>query len=172
MNGKRGCGTYIQRNTISHKKKRIWVSSNELDKPRAHRTEWSKAEREIQTSYTDTHTWNPKRRYWWIHFQGSNGERHREQTHGHGGVEEGQGETYTESNMETHNTTCKTDSQREPAVWPRGLKQGPCDNSCDRGAMQRELGGRPWREGTWEHLCLTLADVHQKTTKFFKAIIL
>ena len=67
--------------------------------------------------------------------------RHGEQTHGHGGVEEGQGETYAESNMETHNTTCKTDSQREPAVWPRGLKRGPCDNSCDRGAMQRELGG-------------------------------
>ena len=32
---------------LIHKKECIWVSSNEVDKPRAYYTEWSKSEREI-----------------------------------------------------------------------------------------------------------------------------
>ena len=32
---------------LSYKKERIWVSSNEVDKPRAYYTEWCKSEREI-----------------------------------------------------------------------------------------------------------------------------
>ena len=35
---------------------------------------------------------------------------------------------YGRSNMETHITICKTDSQRESAVWLRELKQGLCVN--------------------------------------------
>ena len=31
---------------LSHKKEHIWVSSNQVDKPRAYYTEWSKSERE------------------------------------------------------------------------------------------------------------------------------
>ena len=31
---------------VNHKKEHIWVSSNEVDKPRACYTEWSKPERE------------------------------------------------------------------------------------------------------------------------------
>ena len=31
---------------LSHKKEHIWVSSNEVDEPRAYYTEWSKSERE------------------------------------------------------------------------------------------------------------------------------
>ena len=42
--------------------------------------------------------------------------RHREQTYGHRGWEEGEGEMYGESNMEIYNTTCKIDSQWEFAV--------------------------------------------------------
>ena len=42
--------------------------------------------------------------------------------------EEGEGEIYGESNMETVNTICKIDSQWEFAVWLRELKQGLCDN--------------------------------------------
>ena len=33
---------------------------------------------------------------------------------------------YGETNMETHITICKIDSQREFAVWLRKLKQGLC----------------------------------------------
>ena len=31
---------------LSHKKEHIWVSSNEVDEPRAYYTEWSKSESE------------------------------------------------------------------------------------------------------------------------------
>ena len=31
---------------LSHKKEHIWVSSNEVDEPRAYYTEWNKSERE------------------------------------------------------------------------------------------------------------------------------
>ena len=37
--------------------------------------------------------------------------RHREQTYGHTGGEEGEGEMCGESNVETYNTICKIDSQ-------------------------------------------------------------
>ena len=40
------------------------------------------------------------------------------------GREEGEGEVYGESNMETYNTKCKIDSQWEFAVCNRELKQG------------------------------------------------
>ena len=48
-----------------------------------------------------------------------------------GGGEDGEGEMYGESNMETYNTVCKIDSQWEFPVWLRDLKQGLCDNLED-----------------------------------------
>ena len=53
--------------------------------------------------------------------------RHREQTYGHG-ERRGEDEMYRKSNMETYITVCKTDSQRDFAVWLRKLKQGLCIN--------------------------------------------
>ena len=41
---------------------------------------------------------------------------HREQTYGHGGGKEGEGQRYGESNMEIYNTIYKIDSQWEFAV--------------------------------------------------------
>jgi len=38
--------------------------------------------------------------------------------------------------------------------------------------MGREMGGRLKREGTYVYLWLSLVDVWQKPTKFYKAIIL
>ena len=53
--------------------------------------------------------------------------RHREQTYGH--EERGaEGEMYGKSNMETHITICKIDSQRDFAICLRKLKQGLCIN--------------------------------------------
>ena len=49
--------------------------------------------------------------------------RHREQTYGLGVGEEGEGEMYGESNMESYITVCKIDSQREFALWLRKLKR-------------------------------------------------
>ena len=75
-----------------------------------------------------------------------------------------------ESNIEIYNTLCKTESQRDFAVWLRELKQGLCNRL--KGGVGREMGGRFGREGTWVCLWLILADVRQKTTTFCKAIIL
>ena len=40
---------------FSHKKKRFWVSSSEVNEPRAYYTEGSKSEREQQISYISAH---------------------------------------------------------------------------------------------------------------------
>ena len=54
-------------------------------------------------------------------------------------------------NMETYITICKTDSQREFAVWLRKLKQGLCinlegwDREGYRGRVKREgINVYPW----------------------------
>ena len=92
--------------------------------------------------YTDS-----EKMYWWIYFQGSNGETDIEnRPMDKVGGEEGEGEMYGESNIEIYNTICKIDSQWEFAVWFRELKQGLCDRLKD--GMAREMGGRTGREET------------------------
>ena len=58
-----------------------------------------------------------------------------------------------QSNMETYITICKTDSQREFAVWLRKLKQGFCINleGWDGEGDEREVqkGG---------DICIPMAD--------------
>ena len=44
------------------------------------------------------------------------------------GGEEGEGETYGDSDIEIYNSIFKVDSQQYFAVWLRELKQGLCDN--------------------------------------------
>ena len=60
---------------LSHKKECTWVSSNDVDEPRAPYTEWSKSEREKQISYINACIWNLERWYWWTYLQGSSGDR-------------------------------------------------------------------------------------------------
>ena len=84
--------------------------------------------------------------------------------------EEGEGEMYGESNMETYITICRTDSQWEFALWLRELKQGLCINL--EGWDREGVGERFKREGTHVYLWLIYVDIWQKTTKFYKAIIL
>ena len=73
--------------------------------------------------------------------------------------EEGEGEMYGKSNMESYNTICKIDSQWEFAVWLRELKQELCDNleGWDVEADGRELQeegdiGVPMADSCW---CMT-----------------
>ena len=47
---------------LFHKKECIWLSSNEVDEPRAYYTEWSKSEKQV--SYINAYIWNPQRWYW------------------------------------------------------------------------------------------------------------
>ena len=49
---------------LSNKKERIWVSSNEVEEPRAYYTEWSKSEREQQILYININIWNLERWNW------------------------------------------------------------------------------------------------------------
>ena len=59
---------------LSHKKKCIWVSSDEVDEPRTYYTEWSESERERYISYSNAHIRNLEKWFWRIYLQGSNGE--------------------------------------------------------------------------------------------------
>ena len=51
----------VVHSTYSHKNEDIWISSNEMDEPRAYYTEWSKSEKQIL--YINTYIWNPERQY-------------------------------------------------------------------------------------------------------------
>ena len=76
--------------------------------------------------------------------------RNRQNRHGERG---GEGEMYGKSNMETHITICKIDSQQEFAVWLRKLKQGLCINVEGKGG---EGDGRELQEGG--DICIHMAD--------------
>ena len=57
----------------------IWVSSNNVDEPRAYYIEWSKSEREKQIPYIKAYIWNLERWYWWNYLQSSNQDTGRRQ---------------------------------------------------------------------------------------------
>ena len=92
---------------LSHKKGYTWVSSNEVDEPRAYYAEWSESEREKQISYINTYICKLERWYSWaLQMQGSNGDadiRNRLVDMGWG--EEGEAGTNGESSMETYTLT-------------------------------------------------------------------
>ena len=50
--------------------------------------------------------------------------RHAEQTSGHRGGDEGEGEMYGESDMETYITICQIDSQWDCAYMTQGTQTG------------------------------------------------
>ena len=73
--------------------------------------------------------------------------------------EEGEGEMYGESNMETYIPICEIDNQWDFAVWLRELKLGLCNNleEWDRKGGRREFQeggdiGIPMADSCW---CLT-----------------
>ena len=65
----------------------------------------------------------------------------------------GEGEMYGESNMETHITLCKIDSQQEFAVWLRKVKQRLCVNLE---GWDGEGDGREVQKGG--DVCIPVAD--------------
>ena len=71
-----------------------------------------------------------------------------------------------ESNMETYNIIRKIDSQWEFAVWLRELKQGLCEN------LEGYVGEGGGKKVTWVYPWLILVDIWQKTTRYYKEIIL
>ena len=55
---------------LIYKKEWIWVSSSEVDEPRACYTEWRKSECEKQILYINTCIGTLERWYWWSYLQG------------------------------------------------------------------------------------------------------
>ena len=87
---------------------------------------------------------------------------------GMAGGEEGEGEMYGESNMETYNAICKRDSQWEFAVWLGALKQGLCDNleGWDGEGDGREV----WEGGTRMYLRLVFVMCDRKPQNSVKQL--
>ena len=77
--------------------------------------------------------------------------RHREQTYGHGERAE-EGEMYGESNMETHITICKMDSQWEFAVGSGNSNRGSVSQPRGMG-----WGGR-WEFQEGGAICIPMVD--------------
>ena len=69
------------------------------------------------------------------------------------GSEEGEGEMYGESNMETYNAICKTAT--ENLQYGSG-KSNRGSMTVQKGGMWRDIGGRFGMEGTWVYLWLIL----------------
>ena len=69
--------------------------------------------------------------------------------------EEGEGEMYGKSDMETYISICKIDSQRIFAVWLRKLKQRFCINLEGWNGERRRLK----REGIYVYLWLIHVEV-------------
>ena len=67
--------------------------------------------------------------------------------------EEGEGEMYGESNMETYIPICEIDNQWDFAVWLRELKLGLCNNLEGWGGVE---GGREGQEGG--DICVSMTD--------------
>jgi len=127
---------------LSHKQEHIWVSSNEVDKPRAYYTEWSKKEKYKYRILTHIYAILKDGTEEFI--LGTAMEKQTENRPKDMGVGNGEGEMYGERNMETYNTIYKIDSQWEFTVWLREFRQGFCDNL---GGWDGEGNGREVQEG-------------------------
>ena len=57
---------------LNHKKEHIWVSSDEVDEPRAYYTEWSESERQIW--HSNAYIQKLRKWYWRVYLQGNSGE--------------------------------------------------------------------------------------------------
>ena len=154
---------------LRHKKESIWVSSNEVDEPRAYYTEWSKSERERETLYTNEYIESRKMVLKNLFAGQQWRNRYREQTYGHG-ERGGEGEMYGESNMETYIIICKI-VNGNLLFYLRKLKQGLCINLE---GWDGKGDGREVQKGgdIYIYLWLIHVEVWRKTTKFCKAIIL
>ena len=152
---------------LSHKKERIWVSSNEVDEPTAYYTEWSQSEREKQVLYISAYMWNLERWYWWTYLQGSNGDADTENRLVDMVTEEKGGDEVREQHWNIYIPYVKQRAsgnllyEAGSSIW--------C--SVSRGIWW-EVGERFKREGTYVHLWVIHVNVWQKATQYCKANIL
>ena len=103
---------------LSHKKECIWVSSNEVDEPRAYYTEQSKSERERQILYISTYIWNLEGWYQWSYIQ-QRRLRCKEQTSGLSGWRRGWDDL-----REQQRSIFTTLWRMDDPVWVQCMNQG------------------------------------------------
>ena len=112
---------------LSCKNEHIWVDSNEVNKPRAYYTKWSKSERERQILYINTYIYiymESRKTVLMNLFAGQQLKgRHREQTSVHNEGER-RWDDLREWHWNIYNTICKVDSHWEFSIWHRKLKAG------------------------------------------------
>ena len=150
---------------LSHKKEYIWISSNEVDGPRAYYTEWSKSEREKQISHIFVYWWNLERWYWSSYLQSSNLDSDMENrlldT-----LEKGESGMNWQRSTETYISPYVRQLARENLLHDAGyLNQVICDN------LEAWVGVRFKSQGTYVYLWQTYVDVWLKPTKYCKVII-
>ena len=90
------------------KKEQVWISSGEVDEPRACYTEWSMSEREKQILFINAYIWNVEKLYWWNCLQDRNRDTDQRQTRGHS--MEGEGGMNWESSIDIYTIMWKTDN--------------------------------------------------------------
>ena len=120
---------------LSYKKEWIWVSSSEVDEPRACYTEWV-SQKEKNKYCILTHIWNLGRRYWWSYLWDSSRDTDI-QNRLVDTVGEGEGGTNGENSIETYTLPC--------------VKQIASGNLLYDGALwqPREVGsGGEWEGGS------------------------
>ena len=161
--------TYIYTVEYYSAKKRMHLSPNEADEPRAYYIEWSKSERKRQILYINACVWNLEKWYWWTYLQGSNGDTDI-QNRLVDTVGEGEGGMNWEQYGNIYITICKTASQWKFAVWRRELKSGALWQHRGLGWDGRWDGDSRGR-GTYVYLWLIHVDIRQKPTQYCKAII-
>ena len=86
---------------LSHNKEHIWVSSSDVNKPRAGCTEWSKSERKKQILHINAYMWNLEKMVLMNLFAGRNRDSGRENRL-MDTVGAGEGGTNWESSMEIY----------------------------------------------------------------------
>ena len=125
---------------LSHEKEHIWVSSSEVDEPRACYAEWSKSEREKQVLYINAYIWNLEKWYWWIYLQGSNRDTSIENRLV-GTTGKGEGGMNWESSTETYTSPYAQQMTSGNFLWDTG-SSSQCPTTTWRGGVEWEVGGR------------------------------
>ena len=123
--------------SLSYKSKCIWVSSNEMDEPRAYYTEWNKSEKR-HIPYINAYIWDLKMVRMILCTGQQRRHRCKEQIFGLSGRGRGW-DDLREQHWNTRSTICTADNQCRVCCMKQGT-QSQRSVTIWRGRVERELG--------------------------------